>query len=443
MQIKLSDHFTYRKMLRFTLPSIVMMIIASIYTVVDGLFVSNLIGDLALSAVNIIFPATMIVGSIGFMLGTGGSAIVARTLGEGQVDLANRYFSMIVYSLIIIGSILSIVCAVWIEPIAILSGASDLLMDDCIAYGRILMLGTLPFMLQVAFQSFMVVAEKPMMGLILSILSGVTNMVLDYVFIAVFKMGIAGAALATVLGYSIGGIIPLFYFARSGASRLHLTKTRFYPKQLLHTCTNGSSELMSNISASLVGILFNIQLMRIIGESGVAAHSVMMYVDFVFTSAFLGFSLGSAPIISYHYGANNYAELKNVSRKSMTIVVITSLVMVLASEILSRPLSLAFVSYDSALLEMTVHGFRLFALCYFFCGIDIYASAFFTALSNGLISSLISFLRSLVLRGGLVILMPIWLHLDGVWTSVIVADGIAACIAISLIIKLRHRYHYL
>lgn len=443
MQIKLSDHFTYSKMLRFTLPSIVMMIIASIYTVVDGLFVSNLIGDMALSAVNIIFPATMIVGAIGFMLGTGGSAIVARTLGEGQTELANRYFSMIVYTLIIVGSILSIVCAIWIEPIAVLSGASELLIDDCIAYGRILMFGTLSFMLQVAFQSFMVVAEKPMMGLVLSILSGVTNMVLDYVFIAVLQMGIAGAGLATVLGYSVGGFIPLFYFSRPNANRLHLTKTKLYPKQLLNTCTNGSSELMSTISASLVGILFNIQLMHIIGETAVAAHSVMMYVDFVFTSAFLGFSLGSAPIISYHYGANNQTELKNVFRKCMMIVGITSLLMVLASEILSRPLSLAFVGYDPALLEMTVHGFRLFALCYFFCGIDIYASAFFTALSNGLVSSLISFLRSLVLRGGLVILMPLWFHLDGVWTSVIVADGIAACIAVGLILKFRHRYHYL
>ena len=443
MQIRLSDHFSYRKLLRFTLPSIVMMIVASIYSVVDGLFVSNLVGDLALSAVNIIFPATMIIGAAGFMLGTGGSAIVARTLGEGDHELANRYFSMIIYSVIILGVILSVACAIFIEPIARLSGASDLLMDDCIAYGRIMMLGSAAFMLQVSFQSFLVVAEKPHMGLVLSISAGLTNMVLDYVFIAVFEMGVVGAALATVAGYCVGGLIPLVYFFRASPDRLCLSKTQFYPKEFLHTCTNGSSELMSNISASIVGILFNIQLMRIIGEAGVAAHSVMMYVDFVFIAAFLGFSVGSAPIVSYHYGAANHSELKNVFRKSITIIAVTSVVMVLISELLSRPLSFAFVGYDAALLDMTVHGFRLFALCYFFCGINIYASAFFTALSNGIISAFISFMRSLVLRGGLVLLMPIWLGLDGVWTSVIAAEALGACIAVCFFMMQRHKYHYL
>ena len=442
MQIKLSDHFTYRKLLRFTLPSIVMMIISSIYSVVDGLFVSNFVGDMALSAVNIIFPSTMIVGSIGFMLGTGGSAIVARTLGEGDPTLANRYFSMIIYSVILLGIVLGGLCAVLIEPIAVLSGANDALMADCISYGRILTLGTVLFMLQTSFQSFLVVAEKPQMGLALSIAAGVTNMVCDYLFIAVFKMGVTGAALATAMGFAVGSVIPLVYFIRA-KDGLRLTHTRFYPRQFLQTCTNGSSELMSNISASLVGILFNIQLMRIIGEPGVAAHSVMMYVDFVFVAAFLGFSLGSAPIISYHYGADNRDELKNVFRKSMAVIAVTSLAMVAVSELLSRPLSFAFVGYNDELLEMTVHGFRLFALCYFFSGINIYGSAFFTALSNGAVSALLSFARSLVLRGGLVLLLPLWLDLDGVWLSVVVADGLAALLAVVFLIKRRHRYHYL
>ena len=442
MQIKLSDHFTYRKLLRFTLPSVIMMIISSIYSVVDGLFVSNLVGDMALSAVNIIFPSTMIVGSIGFMLGTGGSAIVARTLGEGDRRLANRYFSMIIYSVILLGVVLGVVCAVFIEPIAVLSGASDALMADCISYGRILMLGSALFMLQTSFQSFLVVAEKPQMGLALSIAAGVTNMVLDYVFIAVCKMGVAGAALATVAGFCVGSLIPLVYFLRAKEG-LRLGRTRFYPQQFLQTCTNGSSELMSNISASVVGILFNIQLMRIIGEAGVAAHSVMMYVDFVFIAAFLGFSIGSAPIISYHYGADNRDELKNVFRKSMAVIAATSLAMVAVSELLSRPLSFAFVGYSPDLLEMTVHGFRLFALCYFFSGINIYASAFFTALSNGAVSALLSFARSLLLRGGLVMLLPLPLGLDGVWLSVVVADGLAAQLAVVFLLKRRHQYHYL
>lgn len=315
MKIKLSDHFTYGRLLRFTLPSVVMMVITSIYSVVDGLFVSNLVGDMALSAVNIIFPVAMIIGAFGFMLGTGGSAIVARTLGEGRRELAQRYFSMIIYAVILLGGVLTVV-SVWLtEPIARRAGASDALIRDCVVYGRILLLGSVPFMLQVCFQSFFVVAERPQLGLAYSIAAGVTNMVLDYVLIAVFHLGIAGAAIATVLGYVVGGIIPLFYFATGERSGLRLTRSQLYPRQLLQACSNGSSELMSNISSSVISILYNLQLMRMVGELGVAAYSVMMYVDFVFVAAFLGFSIGSAPIVSYHYGADNQSELKSVFRK--------------------------------------------------------------------------------------------------------------------------------
>ena len=440
--IRLSDHFTLGRLLRFTLPSIVMMIVTSVYSVVDGLFVSNLVGDLALSAVNIVMPIAMIVGSFGFMLGTGGSAIVAKTLGEQKPELANRYFSMIVYSVIAVGAVLSTVCVIFMEPIARLAGASDALIDDCVVYGRILLAGSVPFMLQTSFQSFFSVAEKPHMGLALSVAAGLTNAVLDYVLIGVFRLGIAGAAVATVLGYCLGGILPLCYFFRSNGTCLRLTATGFYGRQLLHACANGSSELMSNISASLVGILYNIQLMRRIGEAGVAAYSVMMYVDFVFVAAFIGFSMGSAPIVSYHYGADNRRELKSVFRKSTAVVTITSLSMVVLSELLSRPLASAFVGYQPDLLEMTVHGFRLFALCYLFCGINIYASAFFTALCNGLLSAVISFLRSLVLRGGMVLLMPLLLDIDGIWLAVVVAEGLGAMVSCCLLWRCRRRYHY-
>ena len=443
MQIKLSDHFSYRKLLRFTLPSIIMMVISSIYSVVDGLFVSNLVGDLALSSVNIVFPVAMIVGSFGFMLGTGGSAIVARTMGEGDQPLANRYFSMIIYAVVLLGVVLSAVCVIYMEPIARFAGASDALIGDCVVYGRILLAGSVPFMLQTSFQSFFVVAEKPHLGLALSIAAGVTNMVMDYVLIAVCDLGVAGAAIATVMGYCVGGVLPLLYFLRPKREGIRLTHTRFYGKQLLHACTNGSSELMSNISASIVGILYNIQLMRLIGEQGVAAYSVMMYVDFVFVATFLGFSIGSAPIVSYHYGAGNHPELKNVFRKSMTVILCTSVAMVILSELLSRPLSSAFVGYNAELLEMTVHGFRLFALCYLFCGINIYASSFFTALCNGALSALISFLRSLLLRGGMVLLMPILFDLDGIWTAVIAAEGLGAVVSLSLLYAKRRQYQYL
>lgn len=443
MQIKLSDHFSYGRLLRFTLPSIIMMVISSIYSVVDGLFVSNLVGDLALSSVNIVFPVAMIVGSFGFMLGTGGSAIVARTMGEGDQPLANRYFSMIIYAVVLLGVVLSAVCVIYMEPIARFAGASDALIGDCVVYGRILLAGSVPFMLQTSFQSFFVVAEKPHLGLALSIAAGVTNMVMDYVLIVVCDLGVAGAAIATVMGYCVGGVLPLLYFLRPKREGIRLTRTRFYGKQLLHACTNGSSELMSNISSSVVGILYNIQLMRLIGEQGVAAYSVMMYVDFVFVATFLGFSIGSAPIVSYHYGAGNHPELKNVFRKSMTVILCTSVAMVILSELLSRPLSSAFVGYNAELLEMTVHGFRLFALCYLFCGINTYASSFFTALCNGALSALISFLRSLLLRGGMVLLMPILFGLDGIWTAVIAAEGLGAVVSLGLLYAKRRQYQYL
>lgn len=443
MQIKLSDHFSYSRLLRFTLPSIIMMVISSVYSVVDGLFVSNLIGDLALSSVNIVFPVAMIVGSFGFMLGTGGSAIVARTMGEGDQALANRYFSMIIYAVVLLGAVLSAVCVIYMEPIARFAGASDALIGDCVVYGRILLAGSVPFMLQTSFQSFFVVAEKPHLGLMLSIAAGVTNMVMDYVLIAVCGLGVAGAAIATVMGYCVGGVLPLLYFLSPKRGGIRLTRTRFYGKQLLNACTNGSSELMSNISSSVVGILYNVQLMRLIGEQGVAAYSVMMYVDFVFIATFLGFSIGSAPIVSYHYGAGNQLELKNVFRKSMTVILCTSAAMVILSELLSRPLSSAFVGYNAELLEMTVHGFRLFALCYLFCGINIYASSFFTALCNGALSALISFLRSLLLRGGMVLLMPVLFDLDGIWTAVIAAEALGAVVSLSLLYAKRKHYQYL
>lgn len=442
MQIKLSDHFTYTKLIRFTLPSIVMMIFTSIYSVVDGLFVSNLVGENALSAVNIIFPVSMILSAAGFMLGSGGSAVVARTMGEGKPDLANRYFSMIVLVTLALGMAFSVGGALLIQPIARLAGASDLLMDDCIAYGRILLGGSVVFMLQVAFQVFFVTAELPKTGLFFSLAAGAANIIMDYVLIGPLNMGISGAAWGTVFSYAVGGLLPLAYFLRPSKGALRLCRTKLYWRELKNACSNGSSELMSNLSASVVSILFNLQLMRIIGESGVAAYSVMMYVDFAFAAVFLGFSMGSGPIISFHFGSNNREELKNVFQKSISVVTAASLAMVTLSELLARPLSAAFVGYSPELLELTVHGFRLFALSYLFVGFGIFGSAFFTALCNGPVSALISFLRTFLFRGGMVLLLPLVLDLDGIWLAVVVADGMGAAVALGLIWRYRGRYHY-
>ena len=433
MAIKLSDHFTSGKLLRFTLPSIIMMIFTSIYSVVDGLFVSNLVGQNALSAVNIIFPVSMILSAAGFMLGSGGSAVVARTMGEGKAELANRYFSMIVLVTLGLGAVFSLGGALFIEPIARLAGASDLLIDSCVAYGRILLGGSVMFMLQATFQVFFVTAELPKTGLFFSLAAGATNIVMDYLLIGPLNIGIAGAAWGTVLSYSVGGLLPLLYFLKPPRGALRLCRTRLYLRELKNACANGSSELMSNLSASVVSILFNLQLMCIIGESGVAAYSVMMYVDFAFAAVFLGFSMGSGPIISFHYGAGKEGELKSLFRKSVTVIGAASVSMVVLAQVLGRPLAMAFVGYNPELLEMTVHGFRIFALSYLFCGMGVYGSGFFTALCNGAVSALISFLRLFLFRGGMVILLPLFLKLDGIWLAVVVADALGALIAVLLI----------
>ena len=443
MRIQLSDHFTYSKLLRFTLPSIVTMIFTSIYSVVDGLFVSNLVGELALSAVNIVFPVSMILAAFGFMLGSGGSAIVARTMGEGKDQLANRYFSMIILVVLGLGTVFSVGGALLIEPIARLAGASDLLMDDCVAYGRVLLAGTAPFMLQMSFQVFFVTAELPKLGLAVSLTSGVVNIVMDYVLIALCDMGIAGAAWGTVLSYLTGGVLPLLYFLRPRWGRLRLCPTGLYPRELKNACSNGSSELMSNLSSSLIGILFNWQLMHLVGESGVAAYSVMMYVDFAFAAVFLGFAMGVGPVIGFHFGADNRTELKSLLSKCLRVIVLCSLAMVALSELLARPLAQAFVGYSEELMDMTVHGFRIFALSYLFVGFGIFGSGLFTDLCNGFVSALISFLRTFLFRGGMVFLLPLALKLDGIWLAVVVADGLGAVVALALIWSNRERYHYL
>ena len=443
MAIKLSDHFTYGKLFRFTLPSITMMICTSIYSVVDGLFVSNLVGENALSAVNIMFPVAMIIGAVGFMLGAGGSAIVARTMGEGKQELANRYFSMIILCVLGLGVSLSMLSLLFVEPLARLVGASDLLMDDCLAYGAVLLGGSFVFMLQITFQTFFVTAELPKVGLFFSLASGVTNVILDYLLMGPLNLGIVGAAWGTVLGYGVGGVLPLLFFLKPPMGTLRLCPTKLYWRELKNACVNGSSELMSNLSSSLIGILYNLQLMRMVGELGVAAYSVMMYVDFAFAAVFLGFSMGSGPIISFHYGAGKEGELKSLFRKSVTVIGAASVSMVVLAQVLGRPLAMAFVGYNPELLEMTVHGFRIFALSYLFCGMGVYGSGFFTALCNGAVSALISFLRLFLFRGGMVILLPLFLKLDGIWLAVVVADALGALIAVLLIWIYRKRYGYL
>lgn len=438
MNIRLSDHFTYRKLLRFTLPSIVMMIFTSIYSVVDGFFVSNFVGKTPFAAVNFIMPFLMVLGAAGFMFGTGGSALVARTLGEGDAARANRLFSLIVYVALALGVVIMALGQVFLRPIARALGARGDMLENCVVYGRIILCAIPAFVLQMAFQSFMITAEKPQLGLVFTVASGVTNMVLDALLVAVLHLGLEGAAAATAVSQLVGGLVPLIYFARPNTSLLRLTRCRFDARALVRCCANGSSELMSNVSMSLVNMLYNVQLMKYAGENGVAAYGVMMYVNMIFLAAFIGYSIGTAPVVSFHFGAQNFAELKNLLRRSAAIIGCFAVAMVAMGEALAGPLARMFVGYDAELMRMTCDGFRIYSLMFLFAGFAIYASGFFTALNDGLTSALISFLRTLVFEVAAILLLPLIWGLDGIWMAVSVAEMMAVIVsAFFLFIKRR------
>lgn len=443
MKIQLSEHFTYKKLLRFVLPSIVMMIFTSIYGVVDGLFVSNYVGKTAFAAVNLVMPLLMMLSALGFMMGTGGSAIVAKTLGQGDKERANRYFSMMVYVTVAGGVVLTLLGLVFLRPIVTALGAEGEMIGECLIYGRISLASLTFFMVQNVFQSFFVAAEKPHLGLGVMVAAGVTNMVLDYLFIAILGWGIAGAAAATAAGETVGGIVPLIYFSRKNTSLLRLTKTKIKGKILLKACTNGSSELMTNLSMSLVNMLYNVQLMKLAGEDGVAAYGVIMYVNFIFLATFIGYSIGSAPIVGYHFGAQNHNELKNLFRKSLRLIGGWGVLLMLLAFALSGPLARFFVGYDAELLAMTSHGLRLYALAFLVSGFNIYGSAFFTALNNGLVSAVISFLRTLVFQMAAVLILPRLLGLNGIWLAVLVAELMALGVTLQFFIRKKKVYHYL
>lgn len=442
MKIQLSEHFTYKKLLRFVLPSIVMMIFTSIYGVVDGLFVSNYVGKTAFAAVNLIMPFLMAISALGFMIGTGGSAIVAKTLGEGKKEQANEYFSMLVYLTLIGGIVLSALGILFSPLIARGLGADGALLTNCVLYARITLLSMPAFMLQNVFQSFFVTAEKPKLGLGVIVIAGVTNMVLDFLLVGVFQIGLAGAAFATVTSECIGGLFPILYFARKNSSLLKLGRTHFNGKIFLCACGNGSSELMTNLSSSIVNSLYNIQLMNLAGENGVAAFGTIMYVNFIFIAIFLGYSIGSAPLVSYHYGAGNHDELKNLFQKSLRLIGIWGLMLFILAQLIARPLAAILVGYDADLFSMTQNGFRIYCIAYLINGFNIYGSSFFTALNNGLISAAISFLRTLVFQLAAVLLLPLLLGINGIWSAVAVAELLTLGLTVTFFVRNRKKYHY-
>ena len=442
MDIRISDSFDYKKLLRFTLPSIIMMIFTSIYGVVDGFFVSTFAKKTAFAAVNFIMPYLMILGTLGFMIGAGGSALVAKTLGEGDKKRANEYFSLLIYVSVIAGVILSFFGIILLKPIATLLGAEGELLEMCVRYGRIVLLALPFFMVQMACQSFFVTAEKPKIGLIATVAAGVTNIILDAILVGLLSYKLEGAAVATAISQTVGGIFPLIYFSRKNSSLLRLSKTKFSLFALIKTATNGSSELMSNISMSLVNMLYNIQLFKYAGEDGVAAFGVIMYVNFVFISIFFGYAVGSAPIVGYHFGARNKTELKSILKKSLVITGVCSLLMFILSESLASPLSYIFVGYDEGLTTLTRQGFMIFSFSFLFAGFAIYGSSFFTALNDGLTSAVISFMRTLVFQIAAVLLLPLFFEVVGIWISLVVAEVMAMALVILFLLLKRKKYGY-
>lgn len=443
MKIQLSDHFTYKRLLRFVLPSILMIICTSVYSIVDGFFVSNFVGKTPFAAVNLTFPVLMAVGSIGFMAGTGGSAVVSKTLGEGKKELANEYFSMIIVALLIGSTVLSAIGFAFARPISIALGANEEeLLRNCIIYIRIGFLSMPAYALQFAFQSFFVAAQKPGLSLKTNVAAGLVNGILDYVMIVIFHWGLAGAAIATSIGQLVGGLIPIIYFMRKNDSLLQFRRFHFNMRMIGQVCANGSSEMVTNLSSSIVNILYNFQLMKLAGEDGIAAYGVIMYINIIFMSIFLGYSVGSAPVVSYHYGAGHDSELKNLFHKSLSFLVISGVLLLIASEIFARPLAEIFVHYDAALLELTVRGFRIYSLAFLIMGINVWGSSFFTALNDGLVSALISFLRTLVFQIIVITVLPALLGVDGIWFSIVAAEVMALFVTLGFLFANRRKYRY-
>lgn len=440
--IKLSDHFTYTRLIRFVLPTVAMTVFSSVYGIVDGYFVSNFAGKSAFSGINLIMPYIMIVASLGFVFGTGGSALVGKTLGEGKDGKASELFSMFVYVTMITGVIIAVAGAASMERVAYLCGARGELLKCASRYGRISMVSITAFMLQMEFQCFFITAEKPRMGFWMTFMSGVINILLDYVLVGLLGYGLDGAAWATVSSELAGGFVPVAYFAVRKDLPIRLVSFRFDPRSLFKGIYNGMSEFIGSITASFVSMLYNFQLLKFAGEDGVAAYGVMMYVEMIFMSVFFGYCMGTAPVVSFCYGADNRQEMSNVYRKSLTVIGLTSALMCGLSLAMAGPLSELYVGYDRGLYELTVRGFMIFSFVYLFSGIGCFGSSFFTALNNGLISAILSVMRTVVFQIIMVLILPRFFGIDGIWLSLPVAELASALLSVVMLLCFGTRYGY-
>lgn len=443
MNIQLSDHFTYGKLIRFTLPSVVIMIFTSIYGMVDGFFVSNYVGKTAFASVNLIIPYLQVIGGVGAMLGVGGSALTSKTIGEGDVPKARRFFTMMMYLMVASGVLFTALGILLLRPVAVLFGATEAMMGDVVAYGTVCLLFTTALQAQYTFQNYLIVAEKPKLALGVVVVAGVTNMVLDWFFMAVLGMGVIGAALATGISQCVAGIIPLVWFlSKKNKSVLRFARTHFELVPMLKACVNGSSEMLSSVSGSITGILYNMQLMKYAGEDGVAAYGVVMYGAFIFIGIYVGYSTGSSPIMGYHYGAKHHGEMKSILKKSLTMLSSVAVVLTAVAMLLADVIAKIFVGYDAELCAMTARAFRICAIPFLVMWFNMYASSFFTALNNGVVSAVISFVRALLLPVACIILLPMLWELDGVWMSLVMSEVLSVIVSVSLMVYYRKSYHY-
>lgn len=436
MNIELAGHYGYRRIVGSVLPSIGMVLITSIYSIVDGFFVANFAGKTGFAAINLTFPAIMMIGSLGLMIGTGGAALVAKIKGEGYPQKANRVFSMLVQFGVALGVVLGVALAIAAPAVARWLGADEPMMEDCILYIRLNMIGMPGFVLQCAFQSFYMAAEKPQLGTLMSAVAGVTNIVLDAVLVWALGMGVTGAAIATAAGCTIGGLFPVYYFAsRHNKGSLRIVPTRIIWPYIGKACTNGLSEYVGSIAMNIVTICYNLQLMHYIGEDGVSAYGVVMYIAFIFAAVFIGYNIGITPVIGYHYGARDISEQRSLFHKTIIIISILGILMTITAELFAGQLAHIFVGHDTELTELTIHGMRLNLLAFLICGINMFVSALFTGLNNGYVSATASFARTLVFEMICVWLLPSIWGIDGIWVAWPIAEVLALLLCTLLVIR--------
>ncbi len=442
MNTTISQKFTLTSLLKFALPTTIMMVVLSIYTLVDGVFVSNFVGELAFSAINIIFPFISLIFALGIMAATGGNALVANNLGQGDDEKARENFTLIVIFATGLGLLLMMVGIVFNKEIARLLGATPLIEE----YARDYLSTLAPFIPLAIWMGFsqilFVTIGKPTLGLIATLVGGITNIIFDYLFIVVMNMGIKGAALGTGLGYSLPGLFFIYYFLFHRKNSLYFVKPRWRARVLLKTFTNGSSEFVANLATSITTFMFNLIILDLAGEQGVAAIGIILYAQFLLMSAFLGYAQGVAPIFSYAYGARDHLQLKKVFSISIRVIILFSLAIASFSYFASSSIVGIFVERQSQVFSLAKNGFSVFSLSFLFMGVNIFSSSLFTAFSNGKISASISFLRTLVFILGYLLFLPRFLGLPGVWLAIPLAEFTTMFFSISYLTIQRKKYHY-